>query len=148
MAFYMAKHSTLPFEEIVRRSGEIARATVLAPGTQTSYPTREELSPSLFNDYVPRGRFSSKWMWIHFKNPERRGIENYFWLLILLGPLKEEQFSEYIKIIFLKERKQKSITMTLVCWSFAPAETAEAMFRLSLHSFRASVKIRLERASV
>ena len=50
----MAKHSTLPFEEIVRRSGEIAKTTVLARGTQISYPTRKELPPSLFNDYVPR----------------------------------------------------------------------------------------------
>ena len=59
MAFYMAKFKKLPFDEIVRRSGEIARASVLAPGTQTSYPKRKELSPSLFSDHVPRNRFSS-----------------------------------------------------------------------------------------
>ena len=46
----------LPFDEMVRRSGEIARATVLAKGTQSSYPKRKELSPSLFTNDVPRDR--------------------------------------------------------------------------------------------
>lgn len=56
MAFYMAKYKKLPFEEIVRRSGEIARTTILSPGTQTSYPKRKELPPSLFSENVPKGR--------------------------------------------------------------------------------------------
>jgi len=59
MAFYMAKFKELPFEEIVRRSGEIARISVLAPGTQTSYPKRKELCSSLFTNYVSRSRLSS-----------------------------------------------------------------------------------------
>ena len=55
----MAKFKKLPFEEIVRRSGEIARASVFAPGTQLSYPNRNELCPTLFSDNVPRSRMSS-----------------------------------------------------------------------------------------
>lgn len=37
MAYYLACHSTLPFEEVMRRSGIIASQTTTAPGTQTSY---------------------------------------------------------------------------------------------------------------
>ncbi|XP_015767876.1 PREDICTED: ribokinase-like [Acropora digitifera] len=56
MAFYMAKFKMLPFEEIVRRAGEIARTSVLNPGTQSSYLSKKELSPSLFSELVQRGR--------------------------------------------------------------------------------------------
>lgn len=56
MAFYMAKFKMLPFEEIVRRAGEIARTSVLNPGTQSSYLSKKELSPSLFSEIVQRGR--------------------------------------------------------------------------------------------
>nr|XP_058961430.1 ribokinase-like [Pocillopora verrucosa] len=59
LAFYMAKFKDLPFDEVVRRSGEIARATVLAVGTQSSYPTKKELPPSLFSNTVSRDRISS-----------------------------------------------------------------------------------------
>ena len=55
----MAKFKDLPFDEVVRRSGEIARATVLAVGTQSSYPTKKELPSSLFNNTVSRDRISS-----------------------------------------------------------------------------------------
>ena len=55
----MAKFKDLPFEEVVKRSGEIARATVLAVGTQTSYPTKKELPFSLFSNSVSRNRLSS-----------------------------------------------------------------------------------------
>lgn len=59
LAFYMAKFKDLPFDEVVRRSGEIARATVLAVGTQSSYPTKRELPSSLFSNSVSRDRLSS-----------------------------------------------------------------------------------------
>ena len=55
----MAKFKDLPFDEVVRRSGEIARATVLAVGTQSSYPTKKELPPSLFSNTVSRDRIFS-----------------------------------------------------------------------------------------
>lgn len=61
MAFYMAKFKMLPFEEIVRRAGEIARTSVLNPGTQSSYLSKKELSPSLFSELVQRGRGISTW---------------------------------------------------------------------------------------
>lgn len=59
MAFYMAKFKMLPFEEIVRRAGEIARTSVLKPGTQSSYLCEKELCPSLFSEFVQRGRVIS-----------------------------------------------------------------------------------------
>ena len=49
----------LSFDEMVRRSGEIARVTVLATGTQSSYPKRKELPPSLFSSNVPRDKLLS-----------------------------------------------------------------------------------------
>lgn len=39
MAYYLACHPRLPFEEVIRRSSIIAGYTVTAPGTQTSYCT-------------------------------------------------------------------------------------------------------------
>ena len=37
LAYYLACHSVLPFEEMIRRSGIIASCSVTAPGTQASY---------------------------------------------------------------------------------------------------------------
>ncbi|XP_069693445.1 ribokinase isoform X2 [Periplaneta americana] len=48
LAYYLAYHSDLPMEEIVRRSCELATMSVLKVGTQTSFPTRDELPAELF----------------------------------------------------------------------------------------------------
>ena len=37
LAYYLACHSALSFEEMIRRSGIIASCSVTAPGTQASY---------------------------------------------------------------------------------------------------------------
>lgn len=48
LAFYLACYSDLPFPEMVQRSVDIATHTVTSHGVQSSYPAREQLSPSLF----------------------------------------------------------------------------------------------------
>ena len=52
LAFFMAKFKELPFAEIVRRSNEVARLSVLSLGTQTSYPTKGSLPGELFSHKV------------------------------------------------------------------------------------------------
>ena len=48
LAYYLACHAELPFEEKVRRAGVIASYTVTEKGTQTSYIV-EKLPKSLFD---------------------------------------------------------------------------------------------------
>ncbi|XP_031554059.1 ribokinase-like [Actinia tenebrosa] len=50
LAFYLAKFKNLSFQEMVRRSNEVARTTVFKRGTQTSFPTRDSLPPSFFSN--------------------------------------------------------------------------------------------------
>lgn len=47
-AYYIAYHSNLPLKEMIKRAGEIATASVLLPGTQSSYSNREDLPGELF----------------------------------------------------------------------------------------------------
>ncbi|KAK8391337.1 hypothetical protein O3P69_017147 [Scylla paramamosain] len=49
LAYYLAYHSHLAMAEMLQRSCQVATASVLAPGTQTSYPTREQLPSHLFS---------------------------------------------------------------------------------------------------
>lgn len=49
MAFYLVHFPHLPIDEQIRRANIVASTTVLRPGTQDSYPSREELPPELFN---------------------------------------------------------------------------------------------------
>ncbi|CAE1331123.1 rbsK [Acanthosepion pharaonis] len=48
LAFYLATRPDLPVQEIIRRSNDIATASVLKPGTQDSYPYKKDLSHELF----------------------------------------------------------------------------------------------------
>jgi len=49
LAYYLCKQPGLSLEEMMRRSCEIATCTVLKEGTQTSFPQRADLPPSLFH---------------------------------------------------------------------------------------------------
>ncbi|XP_028250472.1 ribokinase [Parambassis ranga] len=48
LAFYMANYSTMPLEEMARRANQVAGVSVQAAGTQTSYPTKQDLPDELF----------------------------------------------------------------------------------------------------
>nr|CAD7598698.1 unnamed protein product [Timema genevievae] len=48
LGYYLAYHQLLPLKEVVRRSCEVASISVLKLGTQSSFPSREELPASLF----------------------------------------------------------------------------------------------------
>nr|CAD7411420.1 unnamed protein product [Timema poppensis] len=48
LGYYLAYHKLLPLKEVVRRSCEVAAISVLRLGTQSSFPSREELPASLF----------------------------------------------------------------------------------------------------
>ncbi len=48
LAYYFAKHPELTLQEKVRRAGRIATTSVMAPGTQTSYPQSKDLPEELF----------------------------------------------------------------------------------------------------
>ena len=48
LAYFLSKHPNLSLEETVRRSVAIASISVQKPGTQTSYPTKDELPTNLF----------------------------------------------------------------------------------------------------
>jgi ribokinase len=48
LAFYLAKLPELSFHEIVSRSCKVAAISVQRPGTQTSFPRRQELPDVLF----------------------------------------------------------------------------------------------------
>nr|CAD7452469.1 unnamed protein product [Timema tahoe] len=48
LGYYLAYHPLLPLKEVVRRSCEVASISVLRLGTQSSFPSREELPASLF----------------------------------------------------------------------------------------------------
>lgn len=48
LAFYMANYSTMPLEEMARRANHVAGVSVQAAGTQTSYPTKQNLPDELF----------------------------------------------------------------------------------------------------
>lgn len=46
--FYLARYPDLPMREMVRRAGSIASKSVTKKGTQSSYPSREELPEDMF----------------------------------------------------------------------------------------------------
>lgn len=48
LAFYMAYYPNLSLEEMLRRSNFIAAVSVQAAGTQSSYPYKKDLPPTLF----------------------------------------------------------------------------------------------------
>lgn len=48
MAYYLAYHPQLTMEEMMQRSCKVASISVQAPGTQSSYPTKENLPSYLF----------------------------------------------------------------------------------------------------
>ncbi|XP_003473036.2 ribokinase isoform X2 [Cavia porcellus] len=48
LAFYLAYHPHLSLEEMLQRSNRIAAVSVQTAGTQTSYPFKEDLPPTLF----------------------------------------------------------------------------------------------------
>lgn len=48
LAYFMSCHASLPLEEMIRRSCQVATVSVQREGTQTSYPYRNELPPELF----------------------------------------------------------------------------------------------------
>ena len=48
LAFYLAYYPELPMKEIVKRSCEVATVSVLKYGTQTSFPTKDDLPAELF----------------------------------------------------------------------------------------------------
>ncbi|XP_047378075.1 ribokinase isoform X4 [Sciurus carolinensis] len=48
LAFYMAYYPNLSLEEMIRRSNFIAAVSVQAAGTQSSYPYKKDLPPTLF----------------------------------------------------------------------------------------------------
>ncbi|XP_031564436.1 ribokinase-like [Actinia tenebrosa] len=50
LAYFLACYPNLPFKEIVQRSISVASFTVTSCGVQSSYPTRDELPPSLFTN--------------------------------------------------------------------------------------------------
>ncbi|XP_063957571.1 ribokinase-like [Lytechinus pictus] len=47
LAFYLANHPSLDLGEMIKRSCAIASISVLAPGTQTSFPWKQNLPSSL-----------------------------------------------------------------------------------------------------
>jgi ribokinase len=48
LAFYLAYYPELPMREIVKRSCEVATVSVQNYGTQTSFPTKDDLPTELF----------------------------------------------------------------------------------------------------
>jgi ribokinase len=48
LAFYLAYFPALPMKEIVKRSCEVAAVSVQKYGTQTSFPTKDDLPAELF----------------------------------------------------------------------------------------------------
>jgi ribokinase len=48
LAFYLAYFPELPMREIVKRSCEVATVSVQNYGTQTSFPTKDDLPTELF----------------------------------------------------------------------------------------------------
>nr|XP_033795219.1 ribokinase isoform X2 [Geotrypetes seraphini] len=48
LAFYMARYPDLSINEMIKRSNSIASVSVLAAGTQASYPFKKELPQDLF----------------------------------------------------------------------------------------------------
>lgn len=48
LAFYLAYYPQLPMKEIVKRSCEVATVSVQKYGTQTSFPTKDDLPAELF----------------------------------------------------------------------------------------------------
>ncbi|KAM4867200.1 ribokinase isoform 2-T2 [Thomomys bottae] len=48
LAFYLAYYPNLSFEEMLKRSNFIASVSVQAAGTQSSYPCKKDLPPTLF----------------------------------------------------------------------------------------------------
>ncbi|XP_077989503.1 ribokinase-like [Glandiceps talaboti] len=48
LAYYLAYHSEMAFDEAVRRAGQIASVSVLGAGTQKSYPWKKDLPSELF----------------------------------------------------------------------------------------------------
>lgn len=48
LAFYLAYYPQLPMREIVKRSCEVATVSVQNYGTQTSFPTKDDLPTELF----------------------------------------------------------------------------------------------------
>ncbi|KAG0697397.1 Ribokinase [Chionoecetes opilio] len=48
LAYYLAYHPRLAMKEMLHRACQVATASVLAPGTQASYPTRDQLPSHLF----------------------------------------------------------------------------------------------------
>ncbi|XP_029448815.1 ribokinase isoform X5 [Rhinatrema bivittatum] len=48
LAFYMARYPDLSLEEMIKRSNSIASVSVLAAGTQASYPFKQDLPQDLF----------------------------------------------------------------------------------------------------
>lgn len=49
LAYYLAYHLQLTMTEMLQRSCQVATFSVLSPGTQTSYPTRDQLPGHLFS---------------------------------------------------------------------------------------------------
>ena len=48
-AYFLARHASLPRAEAARRAGVVATHSTTRRGTQSSYPRREELAPTLFS---------------------------------------------------------------------------------------------------
>ncbi|RVE56856.1 hypothetical protein OJAV_G00210300 [Oryzias javanicus] len=48
LAFYMADQPAMPLEEMARRANQVAGVSVQAVGTQTSFPSRQNLPAELF----------------------------------------------------------------------------------------------------
>lgn len=49
LAFYLARHRNLTHREMIQRACDIASISVLSPGTQKSYPLRNEIPSELFS---------------------------------------------------------------------------------------------------
>lgn len=49
LAYYLAYHPQLTMVEMLQRSCQVATHSVLSPGTQSSYPTRDQLPAHLFS---------------------------------------------------------------------------------------------------
>lgn len=48
LAFYLSTQPDVPLSDVVQRSNEIAARSVVASGTQTSFPSRSQLPSELF----------------------------------------------------------------------------------------------------
>jgi len=49
LAFYLSTQPAMPLSDVIRRANEIATQSVLASGTQKSFPWRSQLPSELFS---------------------------------------------------------------------------------------------------